>query len=306
MAMLRLAALLLWLFTSLALCAVPSAWSQRLAVPVVTTSFHPAYGEAVEGIRQTLAAQGYDTVLIDLGGRRDGELVRKRVGAATVAPVITVGTVATDVVREALPEARLVFTMVLRPKDDYFMGGGATGVVAAIPVAERLSWFKRLVPAIRRVGVMFTPRSKDALAAAQAAASGLELEVVPIEVEKPSQLPEAEELLAAKADSLLSVPDGAIYNEVLTPHIILFTIRHRIPFMGLSRSFTRSGALLSLDFDYRDAGSQAAEMAVRVMEGAAPKEIPVAVPRRVFPVVNGRIADMIGVKLTSREALREE
>ncbi len=294
------------LMAALLLAWTGRGWCGRPVVPVVTTSLRPAYGEAVEGIRRWLRGHGYRMELVDLAGRGDPGVVRRRLSPATAVPIITVGTPATDAVRRALPEARLVFTMVLRPKPYYFTGGGATGVAVEIPVGERLAWFKRLVPSIRRVAILYTPHSRGAVAAAREAAPALGVEVVPIPLKGPWELPRAEEALASRADSLLAVADGAIYNEVLIPHIILFTIRNHIPFMGLSRSFTRSGALLSLDFDYRDAGAQAAEMALEVLEGRPISSIPVATPRRLFPVVNGRIAGMIHVRVAHGALARGE
>ncbi len=299
-----------WVLTALlavlVMAACPAeALSEDTVIPVVASSLHPAYQEALRGIEEGLSRAGYRIEVIDLGGAAEPEEVKEKLTGSDPGLVVTVGTLATETVRKAMPGVPIVFSMVLR-FDPASHDGKSTGVVIEIPAGERLKWFKRLVPTIRRVGIIYSARSEAVVEEARMAAAGLGLEMVPLRIGTPAQLPQAQERLVAEADSLLAVPDGMIYNSVLTPHIILFTLRHKIPFMGLSRNFTRSGALLSLDCDYHDVGLQTAEMAVMVARGTAPSDIPVAGPRRIYPVVNDRIAQILGVKVRSKLAGVEE
>ncbi len=271
---------------------------------VVVSSLHPAYQEALNGIKDALGRDGYGIHLVDLGGKEDVAAVKAAFSRSGYPLIITVGTLATETARKAMPKVPLVFSMVLEARPSFVGEGGATGVVIDIPVVERLRWFKRLVPDIKRVGIIYSTRIARLVKQAQDAAKDLSLDVVPLEISSPSQLPKAQEELVEKADALLAVPDSMIYNSTLTPHLILFTLRHKIPFMGLSRNFTRSGALLSLDCDYREVGLQSGGIALRVLRGETVSSIPVAYPEEIYPVVNERIAAILGVRLSPQVAGR--
>jgi putative ABC transport system substrate-binding protein len=60
--------------------------------------------------------------------------------------------------------------------------------------------------------------------------------------------------------------------------------------VGPSASWAKAGALYALDWDYADLGAQAAELAARIVRGAAPGAIPLVTPRKVPYAVNPRAA----------------
>jgi putative ABC transport system substrate-binding protein len=70
-----------------------------------------------------------------------------------------------------------------------------------------------------------------------------------------------------------------------------------VPFIGLSSAFVKAGALMALSCDYTDIGIQAAETAKRILDGENPKDIPIAVPRKVLLCINMRTAKHIGLNI---------
>src|SRR4030067_1111588 len=59
------------------------------------------------------------------------------------------------------------------------------------------------------------------------------------------------------------LPDAVVHNPKAAKIILLFSYRHRIPFIGPSESWVKEGAFYALDRDYRDMGAQCGEMADR-------------------------------------------
>jgi putative ABC transport system substrate-binding protein len=79
--------------------------------------------------------------------------------------------------------------------------------------------------------------------------------------------------------------------------ILLFCLRNKIPFVGLSSSWVRAGALYALDRDYADIGAHCAETALKLPDGAPVSSIPPAPPRKVVYAVNIRVASLLKIDL---------
>ena len=73
--------------------------------------------------------------------------------------------------------------------------------------------------------------------------------------------------------------------------VLLTSFRNRIPVIGASAPWVKSGALYALDWDYADMGAQNAAMALEVIKGTPINKIPVAEPRSVAYTLNLKTAE---------------
>ena len=95
------------------------------------------------------------------------------------------------------------------------------------------------------------------------------------------------------------------YSKLLEPLDLGFTtLRNRIPFVGLSPSFVKAGALLAFTTDYRDLGRQAGEQSVRILTGEDTAGIPITVPRDLSLFINMNTAKQIEVEID--DAIRQK
>jgi putative ABC transport system substrate-binding protein len=69
--------------------------------------------------------------------------------------------------------------------------------------------------------------------------------------------------------------------------------------MGIS-PFVRSGALLALSCDNADIGRQAGELAVKILNGARPTDLPITVPEKIRLAINLKTAKRIGLNIPSQ------
>jgi putative ABC transport system substrate-binding protein len=113
---------------------------------------------------------------------------------------------------------------------------------------------------------------------------GLHLEAV--EVRTPQDILFALTTLANTIDVLWGLADTLTLSPQMAKHILLFTFRNDIPFVGPSEAWTRAGALYSLDWDYKDLGAQCGDMAIQILRGKTAKAIPPASPRTIRYSVN--------------------
>lgn len=286
--------LITWILLPAMFCNAAS----RYKVMVILSNDFVPYMSAMAGIEDSLTGLKYP-VQIFRENLSSTSLNSINHTVKHVRPdiIITIGTKATLAMLERPRDISMIFSMVLDPPEKILLAPRTTGVLLDIPVKKQLLWLKKMCPATERVGILYSRVDDPWLKRAMRISSSLGLEIVPLKLDNPSQLPDMLDTLENDADALWAVPDGAIYNTVLSPQIILFCLRHKIPFMGLSSNFTRAGALLSLDCDYYKIGEQTAAMAIDVLSGQEASHIPPGYPAMIVPALNMHTAKILGLKI---------
>jgi putative ABC transport system substrate-binding protein len=103
-------------------------------------------------------------------------------------------------------------------------------------------------------------------------------------------------------DTLLDRSDVIIVTEsgLASSHfkrIIAGAKAHKIPVASLMPGSADQGALVSLEINPQEQGHLAAEIAVRVLEGAKPEHLSLLKPRRIDLVVNMKTASELGITI---------
>lgn len=266
-------------------------------VAVVKSGPLPPFERATGAITAALrkSAEQPEILTFDLGSdEANGSAVLRRVRQAKPNLIITVGSLATAAaLADPAPEP-VVFSMVLYPEQNGFVGAGrerVTGASLDIPADVQFGYVHRLLPAARRVGVLFHPAATASVVdAARGAASRHGLTLVAKPVTEHDDVVAALRTLMEDVDVVWAVADGHVFTPQATPALILAALQRRIPMIGLSIAHVRAGALAALFCDYEDVGEQAAAVALRVLQGEAPRRIPVTTPRRVGLALNLRTA----------------
>lgn len=218
--------------------------------------------------------------------------------------IYTIGSEASLFVKKNPMNAPVVFSMVLDPVENNLVtsldrpGGNITGVVLNISIEDQFREFKKVVPGITRIGMLYDAKTKTVMeASARNAAKRIGVAFVahPVRFEKDISI-ELDRVLK-EADCLWAGVDPLIYNKVTLDHIILATLKNKTPFMVFSSPAVRAGALLALECDYYDIGSQSTEIVIEVFKGQDPGSIPVGLPRTTRLIINKRTAQIIGVKI---------
>jgi len=284
----------------LGLCAGASA-EEAVSLVVATSRDDGPYAGVVAGVRDSLDASRVQVDVrvhsLQSGGIDAIEGLReaRRSGAT---PLLTVGSVATRAALEAPGDAPVVACMI-GDSEDLREAKNATGVLLEFPLETQLEWIRRFVPKSQAIGVLYNPaENREQIEKAKKIASKLGLRLIPREVHRPQDLPDALRSLAREADMLWAVTDQTVLSRKTAQAILLFSFRNRMPFSGLSASWVKAGALYALDRDYEDLGAQCAEMAVKILQGRSAKSLPPARPRKVVYVLNLRTAEHLKLNLS--------
>jgi putative ABC transport system substrate-binding protein len=273
----------------------PASASQGARVGVLLSQEAAPYREALEGFRQALGEQNLGTELNVqvIGASPDTALAAARELGRRADLVFALGSAATQAASRGAPGVPVVSGLVLRASE---LGGSpnTTGVYLEFPLEVEFQWMRRLLPRRRHVGVLFNPTENGAkIEKASRVAASMALELHPRRVESPSQIPRSLDSLADEADVLWGVADNVVLTPETAKAILLFSLRNRVPFVGLSFPWVKAGALYALDRDYVDIGRQCAEMAARILRGEPPGSLPPVPPRRIVYFVNKRTASQM-------------
>ncbi len=295
--------LFIWLVVGLSVSfeAPPShARSSPKVLAVVSHNALP-YEQALEGFEQHLAQSAIRPKLeiVRIGG--DGIQARKEIERAAqedFALILTLGSIAATAAAESGTQVPVVAGLVLN-SDEQRGNRNIHWVFLDIPFEVQFHWLTRILPNARNIGIMYDPEKVgQKIESAIPLARQYGLTLYPQRIERPSDIPEALSFLSRRVDALLGIPDQNIYTSQTTQHILLFSLRNRIPFIGLSEAWVRAGAFYSLDCDYRDIGLQCAELAEEILtKGNNPKRAKPSFPRKVFYILNLKTASHMRITI---------
>ena len=244
--------------------------AQARPVAVLKSKSIVAYDRALAGLRATFQEEVHT---FDLDGRlENGPEITKKILLLQPGVVITIGARAAQVARAAGFGVPIVYCLVLHPARFNLETTGFHGVPLWVPASQQLAALRRILPRLRRIGLIGNPRKtpqqvEDIRRAARAA----RVSVAMTRIGDAKDVPAALEQILPRVDALWLLPDASVLNDESFRYLLLQAFRRGIAVLAFARSFVRAGALLALSPDYRSMGSAAAELAKKVLEGEAPR-----------------------------------
>lgn len=177
-----------------------------------------------------------------------------------------------------------------------------TGVsfISSDLAGKRVQLIRDLVPAARRIAVLWDASSVNARAEARVALeAALRLGLKPEEVALPLDrdlLRALSRLQANKPDALyVTFEEGIVVNNRSV--IAEFGVSHQVPIISGWSSLTEAGGLISYAPDIAAIFRRSAYHVNRILMGAKPAELPVELARSVELVINLKTARALGLKI---------
>lgn len=288
-------------------CLIPKSATGQVKDPHITVflsdslvSTARTLSGAKHIIGQAFPGATFDECLLNQKSAADSSLVKRcRENGTNI--ILTIGTSATTFAKENFSDIPIVFSSVLYPALSGFIkspehpGGNITGASLDIPIDVQFSYFKQIVPDLKKIGVLYTESTAPLIPQAKIVAQQLGLTLVPRMVNEPKELPLALDSLAEVTQGLWSVADPELFDPNSTKYILKTTLRKMIPFMGFSRHVVESGALFALDFDYKAIGIQAGQIVIKVIEGTEFTELKVTSTDVIYFHYNEKTAKHIKI-----------
>lgn len=231
--------------------------------------------------------------------------------------IVVSGSIATLAVKKVTASVPIVFMALGDPvaigavRSLARPGGNVTGVsfISSELAGKRVQLVKELVPAAKRIAVLWDSRNANARAelnATLAAAASLQLNAELIALASDADLPRAlNRLQANKPDVLYVVFEG---GTVATNGTLIaeFGVRHRVPVVSGWSNLAEAGGLISYAPVIPALFRRSASYVDRILRGAKPADLPVEQATTVELVVNARTAKALGIAIPREILLRAD
>ncbi len=282
-----------------------AAFAAEMAV-VMDGSRNP-HNETLEGLEGELADRGFDysETIYDLSGSLSESDIVSEINSLQPDVVLSMGSRATELMHREIGDIPVIFSIVLNPVEQGFIdnvdspGGNITGVMLNIPARKQFEMIKEVLPDTERVGVMYDPmQSQQIIDEAEEEASAMGISLLTQTVSEAAEVSNAlDSFISDGADVIWAIPDDTVYTSASIRQVLLFSLRNEIPVAGFSKSFAQAGAVIGIYQDYFDIGRQTAEVAVRVLDGENPGNIPVVYPRELKFALSQRVIDNFNISV---------
>jgi len=285
----------------LALTSCGTAWNgitatneNKAKIGILQFVTHDALDLARAGFTEALEEGGFidgDNITINIQNPQTNSAALSTMASSLAASsdlILAIATPAATATKSALEtegrEVPLLFTAVTDPvaaqllKDPANPGGFVTGTNDMQPIKEQIDLFIALglVPGQDKIGMIYCNAESNSITQiniAKAHAESLGFSVELTSIPDASTLVTALESLTNRNISGLYVPtDNVIASNMQT--LSTHMIEHRVLTVVGESSMVEGGGLITLGADYHALGFLTGQMAVAIIEGTHPKDIP--------------------------------
>ena len=279
----------LLLFTAVLLSWSVAPGGAEPRITILMTQQSDTYQDVRKGFQQYLDKKGiaveYDIRNFE-GPAQKTDMILQAMKATHPSLVLTLGSPATEAVIREVKNIPIIAGMIMN-EAELTKAENATGIVLEFPLQTHISWIKKLLPDKKTIGALFNSRENTAtIEQARRIIEDSGLTFYSKQVETPQELPDALDSLPGNADVLWGLTDSVVFSPETVKGILLFSFRNRIPFVGLSTSWVKAGAVYALDRDYVDIGVQCGELAEQVLKGVKIHTLKPQSPRKVLYALN--------------------
>jgi len=253
------------------------------------------YEEAIEGFRSVCNARMNRLVLRELQGRD----VVDKINEIRPEMVLAIGIDALLRVK-MVKEIPVVYLMVLNPRSALDCDN-ITGVCMDIPQKEQLTSVCRILPNVKKIGLLYDPVRTGLFAErAQHAATEIGIKLIANRIDRPMDVPLTVNGMKGKIDLFWMLPDLTVITPETVEFLLLFSLENEIPVLAFSEKYVELGALMSIGIDAFDIGRQAGEMAQEILSGRDVKRVQPVDARKSVISINMKIAEKLGIVINKK------
>ncbi len=269
-------------------------------IAVILSSDQPRYREAHRAFVKSLAARGYppSTTEIMLQTPNPDQLswsnTIRKFNAYRPDLIVAFGAPAAATAMKESDGIPVVSADIYAAEQP---AKGTCGVSSRVPMITLLKSLQDIRP-YRRIGIIYTSRetgSQRQRDDIRKLALQLGVSVSEVNAATTATLETGLTALIERSDVIIATESSIVCRNF--DRIITRTRSHNIPVAATMPDSAEKGALVSLEISPQEQGHLAAEIAVRLMEGASADHLSLLTPRHVDLIVNMRTARELGLTL---------
>ncbi len=281
---------------------------------------HGALDSAREGFIEALAEKGYkdgDKIKIDLQNAQADMTNTQTIAQSFVADkkdlLLGIATPSAQALYNATKDTPILITAVTDPVEAGLIKSmdkpdtNVTGTSDALDLKLQMDLLKKLMPNAKKVGVLYTTseaNSEVQVKELKEKAPEYGLEIVTAGVSTSNDVAQALESIINDIDVIYVPTDNVIVSSM--PLIYQKTIEKKIPIIASERGQVENGALATEGIDYKKLGYQTGLMAVEIIEGRNPKDMPIQTASEFTLTINENTVKELGIELPADLKSRAE
>lgn len=273
---------------------------------------HPALDAARQGFIDALKDAGYEdgkNIKIDIQNAQadmpTAQTIAQNFASKDKDLILAIATPSAQAAYNATKEIPIVITAVTDPVDAGLAksleksGTNVTGTSDATPMEAQFQLIKDLIPNAKKIGFPYTTSEANSvvqLNQAKALASKFGFEIVPSGLTNVNEIPQVlQSLINSKVDVVYVPTDNTLVSA--TAIVSAKCLENKIPFIGSEKGQVEGGALATEGLDYYKLGYQTGEIAVQILKGKKPSDIPIATLKDTELVINTVTAGKLGITI---------
>lgn len=302
-------ALLITVLSALSLSAFAQDKMHNVAITAIVE--HPALDTIRQGVVEELAREGFvegKNININFQSAQGSnataaQIARKFVGdkADIIIPITTPSAQPVVAATRSVP---IVFSGVTDPvaaklvKSWEPTGTNVTGISDHKPIEPQLALIQTLVPNLKAVGYVYSAgevNSTIVLDELKAAASKVNVQVVPVAVQRSADIGTAARSLNGKVQAIYISEDNAVVSAYEALHKA--ALESKIPVIAADKDTVKRGALAAYAVNQYDIGVETGKIAARILRGEKAGTIATHSVSKMELSVNQKTAQELGISL---------
>ena len=279
-------------------------------IGVFQFNFNPLLDATREGFVKALKDAGYEAginIKLDFenaqGDISTTQLIARKFVQDEVDMICAISTPCLQSAISATEKIPIIFGAIANP---YRAGAGqnainhranVTGASSPSPIRAGMKLLLEVMPDAKRVGTLWNPTEENSqydIERAKNISKELGLELIDLPVASSTEvLMSAQALVEKNIDAISQILDNVIYSSIESE--IKVANESRIPLFTLDPSDAEKGTCVGIGWDYFKNGYKSGKLAIRVIRGENPAEIPFQKLEEVKLYINLKAAELQGV-----------
>ena len=288
-----------------------SSSTDQVSIGIVQIVEHPALDAAREGFLEVLNDNGYvegKNLVIDYqnaqGDQPTLQSIANKFASANHDMILAIATPSAQAVAGSTQTIPILITAVTDPVSAKLVdslekpGTNVTGTTDMNPIDKQFDLLMQLVPTAKKVGIIYNAgevNSQVQVAIAKEVAKTLNLEILEATVATSADVLQAAQSFIDRVDAIYVPTDNTVVSAAQS--VVQVTNENKIPLIAGESSVVDAGGLATIGINYKNLGMQTGEMALKVLEGAKPQEMPIEYQKDFDIVINEETAKLIGIEI---------
>ncbi len=296
-----------------------SSSDEKIKIGISQFVEHTALDSAREGFEEALKDEGYGEDKVDIdyqNAQADSAIndnIAKKFASEKKDLLFGISTQSAQSLYNADKETPIVITAVTDPVGAEVVKSlekpetNVTGTTDNIDIEVQFKLIKELLPEAKKVGILFNSAEQNSevqVKKAKEKAPDFGFEIVEGGVTGTNDVAQVTDSIVDKVDVIYVPTDNIVVSSL--PVVYDRTIGKKVPIIGSEKGQVENGALATEGINYKDLGYQTGKMAVRILNGEKPQDMPIESTETFDLIINEDTLEKLGIELPDSVKERAE